>query len=536
MIERALLSVYDKTGLDAFARGLADLGVELVASGGTAAYIEEHELGVTLVEELTGVGELLGGRVKTLHPHVHAAILARQNSAEDAHSLDELGIRPFQLVCVNLYPFRQIAWRRGVSEQEAVETIDVGGPAMLRAAAKNYEHVTPVCKPDQYDDVLAELRANGELSLETRRQLAAAAFATTAAYESAIAAWFADDEPTPRTLTPTFEKVADLPYGENPHQRAAFYAEAGARRHVLSRIEQLQGGPLSFNNLADLSAARALTEEFTVPACVIVKHTNPCGVALGTTIDEAYTRAQAADPVSAYGGVVVCNRPVTAALGPRIAEQFVEVLFAPGYDDTARAALSAKPATRVLLDTERRHHSPGERDYRRVIGGLLIQDRDADIDPRESMEVVCGEPTEDDWGELLFAWRVCKHVTLERNRARARAADDRRRRRPDEPRRCGSHRRRQGAGAGARARRRGARIRRVLPVRRRPSAGARSGRAGCHPARRLEAGRRGDRGREVSRRGDGLHGPPPFQALSPAQAGETRSGACRKGVASLRSG
>ncbi len=275
MIERALLSVYDKTGLDAFARGLAELGVELVASGGTAAYIEEHELGVTLVEELTGVGELLGGRVKTLHPHVHAAILARQNNAEDAHSLGELGIRPFQLVCVNLYPFRQIAWRRGVSEQEAVEMIDVGGPAMLRAAAKNYEHVTPVCRPDQYEDVLAELRANGELSLETRRRLAAAAFATTAAYESAIAAWFADEEPTPPTLTPTFEKVADLPYGENPHQRAAFYAEAGARRHVLSRIEQLQGDPLSFNNLADLSAARVLAEEFTVPACVIVKHTNP---------------------------------------------------------------------------------------------------------------------------------------------------------------------------------------------------------------------------------------------------------------------
>ena len=188
--------------------------------------------------------------------------------------------------------------------------IDVGGPAMLRAAAKNYEHVTPVCRPDQYDGVLAELRANGELSLETRRQLAAAAFATTAAYESAIAAWFSDGEPTPRTLTTTFDKVADLPYGENPHQRAALYAEAGARRHVLSRIEQLQGDPLSFNNLVDLSAARALTEEFTVPACVIVKHSNPCGVALGTTIEEAYANAQAADPVSAYGGVVVCNRPV----------------------------------------------------------------------------------------------------------------------------------------------------------------------------------------------------------------------------------
>ncbi len=411
MIERALLSVYDKTGLDAFARGLADLGVELVASGGTAAFIEEHELGVTLVEELTGAGELLGGRVKTLHPHVHAAILARADSDEDAATLDELGIRPFQLVCVNLYPFARVAWRWGVSEEDAVEMIDVGGPAMLRAAAKNYASVTPVCRSDQYDAVLDELGENGELSLETRRGLAADAFATTAAYESAIAAWFAGGQESPRTVTPTFDKVLDLAYGENPHQRAAFYAEAGARRHVLSRIDQLQGDALSFNNLADLSAARALSEEFTVPACVIVKHKNPCGVALGKTIGEAYEGALAADPVSAYGGVVVSNRPIDGALAGRLAEHFVEVLFAPGFDEDARGALAAKPATRVLLDAERRRASPGERDYRRVMGGLLIQDSDADIDPREAMEVVCGEPTEDDWGELLFAWRVCKHVS-----------------------------------------------------------------------------------------------------------------------------
>ena len=403
--------MYDKTGLDAFARGLAELGVELVASGGTAAFIEEHELGVTFVEELTGMGELLGGRVKTLHPQVHAAILARGDNPEDAMALAELGIRPFQLVCVNLYPFAQIAWRRGVSEEEAVEMIDVGGPAMLRAAAKNHAHVTPVCRPDQYDAVLDELRTSGSLSLETRRRFAADAFATTAAYEAAIAAWFAEGSASPKTLTPTFDKVLDLAYGENPHQRAALYAEAGARRHVLSRIEQLQGGALSFNNLADLSAARALSEEFAVPACVIVKHANPCGVALGTTVEEAHDHALAADPVSAYGGVVVCNRPVDGRLAARISEQFVNVLFAPGYDDDARRALRAKARTRVLLDAERRHHSPGERDYRRVMGGLLVQDADVDVDPREAMEVVCGDPNEDDWGELLFAWRVCKHVT-----------------------------------------------------------------------------------------------------------------------------
>jgi phosphoribosylaminoimidazolecarboxamide formyltransferase / IMP cyclohydrolase len=411
VIGRALLSVYDKTGLDTFAHGLADLGVELVASGGTAAFIEEHELGVTLVEELTGVGELLGGRVKTLHPQVHAAILARADNPEDAVALGELGIRPFQLVCVNLYPFAQIAWRRGVSEKEAVEMIDVGGPAMLRAAAKNYAYVTPICRPDQYDAVLAELTEKGDISMETRRSLAAEAFATTAAYESAIASWFLGAEASPRTLTPTFEKVLELAYGENPHQRASLYAEAGARRHVLSRIEQLQGDVLSFNNLADLSAARALAEEFTVAACVIVKHTNPCGVALGTTIEEAYERALAADPLSAYGGVIVCNRPVGAELAARVTEQFVEVLFAPGYDDEARAALASKPKARVLLDTERRRVSPGERDYRRVLGGLLIQDRDAGVDPREAMEVVSGAPSESNWRELLFAWRVCKHVS-----------------------------------------------------------------------------------------------------------------------------
>jgi phosphoribosylaminoimidazolecarboxamide formyltransferase / IMP cyclohydrolase len=409
VIERALLSVYDKTGLDTFARGLSELGVELVASGGTAGFLEEHELRVAFVEELTGVGELLGGRVKTLHPRIHAAILARPDRPDDAAALEELAVRPFQLVCVNLYPFGQMAWRRGVDENEAVEMIDIGGPAMLRAAAKNFAYVAPVSRPDQYDRVLDELRADSALSLETRRELAAEAFSMTAAYESAIARWFSERDSFPPNLTASFEKVLDLTYGENPHQRAAFYTEDGARRHVLSRVEQLQGKALSFNNLNDLSAARAITEEFAVPACVIVKHANPCGVALGSTIEDAFVRAHAADPVSAYGGIVVCNRPVTAALAERIAAQFVEVLFAPGYEEGALVAFAAKPGMRVLFDQERRRTSAGDRDYRRVLGGFLVQDRDADVDDREGMEVVCGSPTEDDWGDLLFAWRVCKH-------------------------------------------------------------------------------------------------------------------------------
>jgi phosphoribosylaminoimidazolecarboxamide formyltransferase / IMP cyclohydrolase len=408
---RALISVYDKTGLDELARGLAALGVELVASGGTAAYLEERGIACNRVEELTEVPEMLGGRVKTLHPRIHAAILARRHLDEDVAALEEHEIEPFDLVVVNLYPFREVAARRGVREEDAVEMIDVGGPAMLRAAAKNFAHCAAVCRPARYDDVLRDLREGGEVPLETRRALAAEAFAETASYEAAIASWFADRTAFPESLTLSFTKVLDLPYGENPHQRGAYYAEAGARRHLLSRVEQLHGRGLSYNNLNDLSAARLLAREFTVPACVVVKHANPCGVALAPTVEEAYERALAADPLSAYGGVVVLNRPVGPALGARLAEQFVEVLLAPGYEDGALDALRAKPATRILADSERRAGSAGERDLRRVLGGLLVQDRDWDVEDREGMDVVCGSPGEAQWGDLLFALRVCKHVT-----------------------------------------------------------------------------------------------------------------------------
>jgi phosphoribosylaminoimidazolecarboxamide formyltransferase / IMP cyclohydrolase len=408
---RALISVYDKTGVDDFARGLVELDCELVASGGTAAFLEEQGLPVTPVESLTGFGELLGHRVVTLHPAVHGGILARRDVPDDLADLAEHEIEPFDLVAVNLYPFTDVASRRGVTEDEAVEMIDIGGPALLRAAAKNFAHVGAVARPERYDSVLAELREHGELSLDTRRSLAAEAFVVTAAYESAISAWFSDREAFPEGLIPTFWKDRDLAYGENPHQRAAYYAEAGARRHLLSRVEQLHGRELSYNNLNDLSAARRLLEEFTLPACVIVKHANPCAVAVAGAIEDAYARALGSDPVSAYGGVVVLNRLVGAKLAGRLAEQFVEVLFAPGYEEGALDALRAKEAVRVLASTERRRAAAGERDLRRVIGGLLAQDRDADAEDREGMIVVCGDPSEADWGDFLFAWRVCKHVT-----------------------------------------------------------------------------------------------------------------------------
>jgi phosphoribosylaminoimidazolecarboxamide formyltransferase/IMP cyclohydrolase len=411
VIRRALLSVYDKSGLDELARGLSDLGVELVASGGTAAFLDRLRIPVTSVEDVTSVPELLGGRVKTLHPHIHAAILARRDRADDRASLEEHEIEPFDLICVNLYPFQHVVARRGVGEQDAVEMIDIGGPAMLRAAAKNFAHVAPVSRPERYPEVLAELRADGQLSVDTRRRLASETFAVTAAYEAAIAGWFSGAETFPETVLPVFSKEVDLAYGENPHQRAAYYSEVGARRHLLSRVEKLHGRELSFNNLNDLSAARLVAREFELPGCVIVKHSNPCGVAVAGSIEQAYDRALAADPQSAYGGVVVINRVVTEALAERLVDQFVHVLFAPGYDDAALERLREKPGTRILQDRERRLDNPGERDYRRVLGGLLVQERDWDVDDREGMTAVCGSPDELAWGDLLFAWRVCKHVS-----------------------------------------------------------------------------------------------------------------------------
>jgi len=408
---RALISVWDKSGLVPFARGLAELGFELVASGGTAAALEEAGLAVTRVEEVTGFPEMLGGRVKTLHPRIHAGILARRELDEDLAALAEHGIEPFDVVCVSLYPFELAAQAPGAPAGDVIEMIDVGGPAMLRAAAKSHAHVTPVCRPEDYEPVLAELRAGGATSLETRKRLAGVAFATTAAYDAAIAAWFRRDEDFPEALPLAFDRELELSYGENPHQRAAYYAERGARTHLLARVEQLQGRPLSFNNLNDLSAARLLVRELDEPACVIVKHANPCGVAVGDTIEVAYERALGADPVSAYGGVVVLNRAVTARLGELLARQFVEVLFAPGYDEQAMETLSRKTSTRVLNHAERRALVEPDPDYRRVLGGLLVQDRDWEIAGREGMEVVCGSVSEAQWADVLFAWRVVKHVT-----------------------------------------------------------------------------------------------------------------------------
>jgi phosphoribosylaminoimidazolecarboxamide formyltransferase/IMP cyclohydrolase len=409
-LRRALLSVYDKTGIAEFARGLVDLGFEIVSSGKTSAFLVQAGIEVTTVESVTQAPEMLGGRVKTLHPRIHAGILARRDHEDDLSTLDEHEIEPFDVVCVNLYPFSSVAYRNDVSDEDTIELIDVGGPSMLRAAAKNYAHVAALCRPEQFEPVLDELRRLGDTTLETRRGLAAEAFAATAAYDAEIAAWFVDRGGFPESLTISFEKVTDLAYGENPHQTAAYYRERGARSHLLSRVDQLGGRELSYNNLADLEGARRLSDDLPDPAAVIVKHGGPCGVAIGATIDEAWDRALAADPVSAFGCVAVLNRPVGAGLGERIAGHFVEVLLAPSFDDDALVALRTKKQLRILADHERRADTQGERDYTRVLGGMLVQDRDADTEERATMDVVCGELDDTQWGDALFAWRVCRHV------------------------------------------------------------------------------------------------------------------------------
>jgi len=411
-VRRALISVSDKTGVVDFARGLAALGIELVSTGGTATALREAGLEVRDVSELTGSPEILDGRVKTLHPRLHAGLLAVRDDPAHREVLERERIDLIDLACVNLYPFERTVAGIGVSESDAVENIDIGGPTMIRAAAKNHGYVAVVVKPESYDAVLAELEeAGGEISAETRHWLANEAFAFTARYDAAISRWFGSRyEAYPSHWVMAHEKFLDLSYGENPHQTAALYVETGARSHVLSRVAKLHGRALSFNNVLDLDSARRLLAEFDHPAAVIIKHNNPCGAAVAKSVGEAYERALACDPLSAFGGVIALNRPVDKDLAERLHENFIEVLIAPGYDDDALKVLRLKESVRILENTERRD-PPHERDVKRVRGGLLAQDPDIVAETRESMEVVTKvAPSEEQWDELLFAWKVCRHV------------------------------------------------------------------------------------------------------------------------------
>ena len=413
-VRRALISVSDKTGVADFARALAALGVQILSTGGTATALREAGVEVTDVSEFTGQEEILDGRVKTLHPRLHAALLARRDDPGHMATLAREGIEPIDLVAVNLYPFESTIAAADVAETVAIENIDIGGPTMIRAAAKNHAGVAVVVKPEAYDAVLAELEETegAKLCASTRHWLANEAFAQTARYDAAISRWFSTSyEDFPEHLAIAYEKVLDLSYGENPHQRAALYAEAGVRSHILSRVAKLHGKALSFNNVLDLEAARSLCGDFEEPACVIVKHNNPCGVAVGADPREAYLKALATDPMSAYGSVIALNRPVDVALAEELHKNFVEVLVAPGYGDDALAVLQQKEPIRILAEEERRRPDPGERDYKKVLGGVLVQDRDGDPEPRELMETATDtEPSEEQWRDMLFAWTVSRRV------------------------------------------------------------------------------------------------------------------------------
>ncbi len=412
-IRRALLSVSDKRGLTDFARGLTGLGVEIVSTGGTARDLAGVGIETRPVEDYTGFPEILDGRVKTLNPRIYAGLLALRSHPGHVDTLDEHGIEPIDLVCVNLYPFERVAGRRGVSEAEVIENIDIGGPTLIRAAAKNHPYVAVVVTPESYDAVLDELgRSGGRLSPSTRESLAREAFSYTARYDAAISTWFADrEESFPFRRTRSYEKVLDLPYGENPHQGAAYYADTGARTDLLSMVSKLHGRELSFNNLLDLDAGRDLLDEFELPAAAIIKHNNPCGAAVASSLGEAFEMALATDPQSAFGGVFCFNRPVDRALAEALNSIFVELVIAPGYDQEALEVLRQKEDVRLLENQERRRMPISEQDFKRVRGGLLVQDRDSGLEMREDMRVVTSrKPTEQEWGEMLFAMRVCKHV------------------------------------------------------------------------------------------------------------------------------
>jgi phosphoribosylaminoimidazolecarboxamide formyltransferase/IMP cyclohydrolase len=419
-IRRALLSVSDKTGLMDLARVLHERGVELISTGGTRKALADAGLPVKDISEVTGFPEILDGRVKTLHPRVHGGILAIRDNPQHQATVKEHQINPIDLVVCNLYPFEATVAKPGSSHEEIVENIDIGGPSMVRSAAKNYHDVAIVTDPGQYPAVIEEFRANnGALSLATRERLAAAAYTRTAGYDRAISAYFArrgGAEAMPALLDLRFERKMGLRYGENPHQQAAFYAEPGFTGASVASAECLHGKELSYNNLLDLDSAFNLVREFTVPAAVVIKHNNPCGAAFGATLVEAFQKAYEGDPLSAYGGVLGFNREIDEATATQITEpnRFVECVIAPGYSPAAFQLLTTRPTWKKsvrLLKTGPIDAGSTSLDYRRVDGGLLVQTRDRGSDDFGQLKTVTKRPpTETELADLRFAWLVCKHV------------------------------------------------------------------------------------------------------------------------------
>jgi phosphoribosylaminoimidazolecarboxamide formyltransferase/IMP cyclohydrolase len=414
-VKRALVSVSDKSGVVEFARGLAALGVELLSTGGTAKLLQKEGLPVVEVSAYTGSAEMLGGRVKTLHPKIHGGLLARRDDPAHMKELRTAGFEPIDLLVVNLYPFQAAVADPDCRFEDAIENIDIGGPAMLRSAAKNHAAVAAVVDPADYPRVLQEIRQQGAVSGATRFGLAAKVFAHTAGYDGAIANYLTSlDEQRRRldyaeVLTLQFCKIDDLRYGENPHQSAAFYRDLHPVPGGLAQYRQLQGKELSYNNIADADAAWECAKSFAEPACVIVKHANPCGVAIGSTLGEAYESALRCDPVSAFGGILAFNRALDRASAEAVGRQFAEVIIAPRIEADAQRAFAAKENLRVLevpLSHEVQAH-----DYKRVGGGLLVQSSDAQLlNEKELKTVTRKKPTESEMRDLLFAWRVAKFV------------------------------------------------------------------------------------------------------------------------------
>ncbi|MFZ0706600.1 MAG: bifunctional phosphoribosylaminoimidazolecarboxamide formyltransferase/IMP cyclohydrolase [Candidatus Korobacteraceae bacterium] len=416
-IQRAILSVTDKAGLEQFARKLHQLGVELVSTGGTAKLLRDSGIPVKDISDLTGFPEMLDGRVKTLHPKVHGGILHIRDNPQHKEAVAQHGIVPIDMVVVNLYAFQKTASKPGVSFHELIENIDIGGPSMVRSAAKNFQDVAIVTSPADYDSIAQEMQSSGgSLSLATKWRLAQKAFATTAAYDSAIASTLErvaapegqlalEEHGFPQTLRLSFNKAFDLRYGENPHQKAALYSDGSGEG--VANGKQLQGKELSYNNIVDLQAAWDLAQEFEQPVCAIIKHTNPCGTAIADTLAEAYRRALECDPISAFGGVIGVNRPIDKETATEMAKLFLEVIAAPGFDGAAREIFAAKKNLRLVEVVP----MDQKRVLKNISGGVLLQDNDMRPLTEADLKVVSErKPTDAEMRDLLFAWKICKHV------------------------------------------------------------------------------------------------------------------------------
>ncbi|QDP39240.1 bifunctional phosphoribosylaminoimidazolecarboxamide formyltransferase/IMP cyclohydrolase [Radiobacillus deserti] len=411
MKKRALISVSDKTNIVEFAKGLHEVGYEVISTGGTLKQLQDAGVDAIAVSDVTGFDEILGGRVKTLHPVIHAGLLARRSDPEHVKQLEERNISPIDVVVVNLYPFKNTIAKPDVTQEDAIENIDIGGPTMLRSAAKNFQDVTVVVDPSDYDDVLAKLK-EGSLSVEYKKGLSAKVFRHTANYDAMIAAYFADitEEKYPEAYSLTYEKAQTLRYGENPHQQAAFYKEANIKGASIANAKQLHGKELSYNNIQDANAALEMVMEYDQPAAVAVKHMNPCGVGIGETIAAAFDKAFKADPVSIFGGIVALNRPVDKDTAEQLKGIFLEIVIAPSFTEEALAILTVKKNIR-LLETPVDEETKPKQKVVSVVGGLLIQD--ADFGTVTESDLTCPtdrKPSEQELRELLFAWKVVKHV------------------------------------------------------------------------------------------------------------------------------